>query len=755
MFLKYFSVLAISVAMAGLGLSGLVVQLYLKQKDAAYRAFYYYLSALCLCLSLITIPIFCSYVRIPSFVIQSSDLFMIAMFIGLCSMPFFWGGMILVLTYQYNADQVHRIYFFDLLGAGSGCLLAFFMLNQTDGFSAVLFSAVVGIVVLLITSTNMGARQRRLAWGMSLLVLGLFFFNHITGTWKLPHPSGEKDAVSFEKWSEFGLTTIARESRFEGAGISKEFKPLNPYTFKVISQDYNSSTHVVNANMAAAELEKLKRQIACFPLLFKVAPRVLVLGAGGGKDVFAALLAGSPQVTAVEFNRTIVNNIMLGRLYDFSGGLYARPRVEVIVDEARNYLTRTPRKFDVILPVTGTTPRLLAAGCYGFSTEYLQTKQAYRAYLNHLKPEGVFGTTFAFDSKTVSHCFQPPYRILATIKEMLWNSGRQPKDHIMVIGGKTNSKLAGFDYSICVIFSPARFSKADVSRAAQIARDMGFGLIFSPYYQSPGLLSRFLLGKSNELFYRRSPMNIRPVSDDNPFYYNQLKPEDWANWSRMPAYIKFIAAIGLIFLAYLLLLIILPLSFSAKRRAVTKTRTPVCYFIYFAFLGSGFISLELTLMQRVSAFIGIPTYGFFATVCAFTLSMGLGSLVAGKLPKGWIKRGICLIVMLMGTILIAYHQLWPGIIKNLAHWETAHKIILSLIMLSPIGFLAGMPFVFGIRLLNRSDDGTVAWMWAINATTSTMGSVLVAMAWLLWGYTKTTTLGWSFYLVAGIAGLWF
>ncbi len=751
MFLKYFSVLAISVTMAGLGMGGMLVQVYLKGKDATRQAFYYYLSALCLCTSLIIIPIFFSYVRIPSFVMYTSDLFMMAIFIGLCIMPFFWGGIILVLAYQYNADQVHRIYLFDLLGAASGCLLALFMLNQTDGFSAVLFSAVVGIVVLLINSVNIEKKLKKLAWGVSLLIVGLFVFNHLTGTWKLPHPSGRKDALSFEKWSEFGLTTIAKKSRFSGRGVSQAFEPLDPNTFKVISQDYNSSTHVVNAGMAMDELEKIKRQIACFPLLFKESPQVLVLGAGGGKDVFAALLAGSPKVTAVEFNRTVVNDIMQKQLYDFSGGLYDRKDVEVIVDEARNYLTRSKQKFDVILPVSGATPRLLAAGCYGFSTEYLQTREAYRAYLKHLHPKGVFATTFSFDSTTVEKRFQPPYRILATIKEMLQESGRQPKEHIMIIGGKTNSKIASYDYTVCVVFSPDPFSRADARRAAQIAGDMGFGLIFSPYHQAPGLLSRFLLDKNNELFYRHAPLNIRPVSDDNPFYYNHLKPEDWATWSKVPAYLKFMAAIVVIFFMYLMLLIILPISISAGRKKKEKIRIPICNLLYFASLGLGFISIELTLMQRVSAFIGIPSYGFFTTVCAFTLSMGFGSLVAGKLPREWIKRGILLIIMLLSVILVIYHQLWPVIIINLAGWNTAQKITLSMIMLCPIGLLTGMPFVFGIRLLEKGAADTVAWMWAINATTSTMGSVLVTLAWLLWGYTKTTTLGWGFYLAAGIA----
>jgi hypothetical protein len=749
MFLKYFSLLAISVAMAGLGMAGVVVQLYLSDKSAGRRVRYRILSALLLSASLILIPLLYSYIRIPSLVVQVSDLFRLAVFIGLCIMPFFWGGLILALAYHYNTNLVQRIYFLDLLGAGSGCLLAFWLLNQTDGFSAVLFSAVVGQAALLAVSLELEPGKRALAWGLSLLVAGLFVFNHLSGAWRLPHPSGRKNVNEFEQWSEFGLTTVARRSHFRGIGISRRFEPVSARVFKVITQDYNSSTHVVNAGADQAELEKVKRQIGCFPLLFKESPRVLVLGAGGGKEVFAALLCGSRKVTAVEFNRTIVNDIMLNWLYDFSGRLYERPEVEVIVDEARNYLTRSRRKFDVILPVTGTTPRLLAAGCYGFSTEYLQTKEAYRAYLEHLTPNGVFGITFSFDSDTADTRFQPHYRLLATIKETLLDTGRNPKEHIMIAGGKIHSSLANFDYSIAVIFSPEPFSRADAERAARVADRMGFELIFSPYHQAPGLLSRFLLAESNELFYRRSPINIRPVSDDNPYYYNHLKPEDWLDWDKMPHYFRFLASVVLIFVVYLLSLVILPLVLSRKQRR-HPSRVYIRHLVYFACLGLGFICLELTIMQRVNVFIGIPTYGFLATVLAFTLFMGLGGLTAGRLPEGRIKRWMLLLILMLAGILLLYRWAWPRIISGLAHWPAIHKIALCVVMLCPVGLIVGMPFVLGIRLLDKNAAKAVAWMWAVNATTSTMGSVMVSLSWLLWGYTKTTTLGWGLYLLAAL-----
>ncbi len=750
LFLKYFSVLAISAAMAGLGIAGIFVQLYLKDKNAESKQNIYYISAVFLSLSLIIIPLFCTYVRVPSLVIEVSNLFMVGLFIGLCIIPFFFGGVILALAYHTHIDKIEKVYFFDLLGAGIGCLLAFILLNKTDGFSAVFFSAILAQLALLSIAFGMGRFQKLAAGISTVIILGLFVFNHYSATWKLPHPSGRKDATEFERWSEFGLTTIASKSYFTGRGISKKKEAIASEAFKVISQDYNSSTHAVNAAMPFDELEKIKNQIDSFPLLFKESPNVLVLGAGGGKDVFAALLCNSAKVTAVEFNRTIVNDIMRGYLRDFSGRLYDNPKVEVIIDEARNYLKRTKDKFNIILPVTGTTPRLIAAGCYGFSTEYLQTKEAYIAYLNHLTPKGIFGLSAAFNADTLEHEFQPAYRILATIKESLEDSGRNPAEHIMVVGGRNRSKLPDFGYSVSVIFSPAAFSEADILRADKIAHGMGYELIFSPYYKKTGLLSRFLVARDNKAFYKSAPMNIAPVADDNPYYYNYLKPENIFSWHSIPQYVKFLISILIIFLIYLLLLVILPMfnsfSFQDRKKHVYSFRR----LFYFALLGLSFICLELTMMQWVSAFIGIPTYGFFTTVAAFTLSMGAGSLLAGKIGRQNIKKLFRSAVFLLAGLLFSYWLFWADITIELAHLPVGYKIFLCIAMLFPIGFICGLPFVFGMRLLDDESKNTVAWMWAINTTTSTIGAVLVALCWLLLGYNNTVILAFAGYLLSAL-----
>jgi SAM-dependent methyltransferase len=82
------------------------------------------------------------------------------------------------------------------------------------------------------------------------------------------------------------------------------------------------------------------------PYQFMSAPRsVLVLGAGMGNDVAAALRNTTARVTAVEIDPLILK---LGQTLHFEQP-YQSPRVRVINDDARSYIQNSPDKFDLIL----------------------------------------------------------------------------------------------------------------------------------------------------------------------------------------------------------------------------------------------------------------------------------------------------------------------------------------------------------------------------------------------------------------------
>lgn len=74
-------------------------------------------------------------------------------------------------------------------------------------------------------------------------------------------------------------------------------------------------------------------------------PNVLVLGAGMGNDVAAALRNGAGHVVAVEIDPLIQH---LGRQYHFEQP-YSSPRVTPVVNDARSYIENSKERFDLIV----------------------------------------------------------------------------------------------------------------------------------------------------------------------------------------------------------------------------------------------------------------------------------------------------------------------------------------------------------------------------------------------------------------------
>jgi hypothetical protein len=72
------------------------------------------------------------------------------------------------------------------------------------------------------------------------------------------------------------------------------------------------------------------------------------------------------------------------------------------------------------------------------------------------------------------------------------------------------------------------------------------------------------------------------------------------------------------------------------------------------------------------------------------------------------------------------------------------RVIITFFVVGPLGFLMGMPFPLGIRLLSQSNKEFVNWAWAINGCASVIGSILPLIIALYFGFSLV-------YIIAGIA----
>ncbi|HEY7288173.1 MAG TPA: methyltransferase domain-containing protein [Vicinamibacterales bacterium] len=122
---------------------------------------------------------------------------------------------------------------------------------------------------------------------------------------------------------------------------------------------------------------------------------VLILGAGTGTDVAAALRHGAQHVDAVEIDPVILR---LGR-ERHPDRPYADPRVTAVTDDARHFLATTDRKYDLI--VFALIDSLTVQSSFsGVRLEsYMFTEESFRAVRDHLKPHGAMALYNYFREK--------------------------------------------------------------------------------------------------------------------------------------------------------------------------------------------------------------------------------------------------------------------------------------------------------------------------------------------------------------------
>ncbi|MGH7149975.1 MAG: spermidine synthase, partial [Planctomycetota bacterium] len=112
---------------------------------------------------------------------------------------------------------------------------------------------------------------------------------------------------------------------------------------------------------------------------------VLILGAGSGTDVAAALKHGAKRVDAVEIDPAILRlgkELHPERPYD-------DPRVTRICDDARHFLRTTERRYDLV--VFGLVDSLTVQSSFSSVRleSFLFTEEAFRAVRDVLKPDGL------------------------------------------------------------------------------------------------------------------------------------------------------------------------------------------------------------------------------------------------------------------------------------------------------------------------------------------------------------------------------
>ena len=676
--------------------------------------------------------------------------------------PFFCAANCICLAFSHYSSQLHRVYCFDLLGAGIGAAAIIGLLFIVSPSTALQAVAALGLLAAAVAWGEAGARPR---WPLLILVIAAsaVLLPAAGFTLKVSEFKGLSQHLRVlnaelvdQRSSPLGQLATVKSASIpfrHTPGLSLATPGPIPAQLGLFT-DADSLSVLTRFDGELEKLTYLDYLSSALPYHLMQKPGVLVLGAGGGAEVLQALYHRASHVDAVELNPQVVE-LVNSEFADFTGALYEWPGVTVHHSEARGFVAAERDRYDLIQVALLDSFSASSAGLYALSENYLYTVEAFSEYLHHLQPGGILSITRW--TKT------PPrdgLKILATAIEALQQKG-------VVDPGRQMAMIRSWNTSTLLVKNEA-FSRDDINSLKTFCAQRWFDLVYYPgmtaneanrynHLQQPWYFeaASHLLGPAPAAFMDDYKFNIRPATDDRPYFSHFLKwqtlPELLAlrNRGGMPllewGYLILVVTLAQALLASLFL-VLLPLFFHRQ----TQTREGKLRWrimMYFTAIGTAFMFIEIAFIQKFILFLHHPLYAISVVLCAFLVFAGLGSLMSLRWYKQVSLPGI---MSGIGLLSILYVFSLPGLFGWLVQLPGVFKILVSVLLIAPLAFLMGMPFPRGLGVVSNKQPSWIPWAWGINGCASVVSAILATLLAIHIGFMFVVFMAVVLYLLAAL-----
>ena len=336
------------------------------------------------------------------------------------------------------------------------------------------------------------------------------------------------------------------------------------------------------------------------------------------------------------------------------------------------------------------------------------------------------------------------------------------------------------------------FAAPDLAEVRRFARARSFDLVYlpgitaaevnrynvldEPYFHA-GVTA--LLGAERESFLQGYKFDLRPATDDRPYFF------DFFRWRALPELLRLrtLGGAALLDWGYVILfatllqagvlslvLILLPLWVWRRAPAPAPVRWRV--FAYFLAIGIAFLFVEVASIQRFMLFLSHPIYAVAVVLAAFLVFAGLGSGVAPGLAQalararaeraGRAEQGgagswagalarfsaLDLAVAAIAVLAVFYLLALPPLFRWLMPLGDAVKIAIAVALIAPLAFWMGMPFPLGLERVSQRFPALVPWAWGINGCASVLSAVLATLLAMNIGFTLVVAVAIAAYAAA-------
>jgi hypothetical protein len=687
--------------------------------------------------------------------------------LALCmAVPFFFSGVVVSLALTRSPYPVGRVYAVDLAGAAIGCLGVLALLDTVDGPTAVLWiAASAALAAVLFARAGRGAGPRaKLPFGavlqrpqtVLLVLVAVALANDVASPRGL-HPifvKGQPERFNhrvLEAWNSFSRVLVFRASGVTPHmwGPSPAFEPDDwPIEQLGVNIDGMAGTTAFRVDQGIEDVGFLKYDVTNLAYVLPGLKRAGVIGIGGGRDLLSARLFGVRDITGVEINPILYR--LLTREPAFAA--FSAPRqlggMNVEVDEARSWFARTNKTFDIIQMTLVDTWAATGAGAYSLSENGLYTVEAWRLFLERLTPDGVFTVSRWYAPDNVDETGRMVSLAAATVFE---SGGSEPQQHIF---------LAASDHVANLILARSPFPPSAVQALERAAAEMGYTVLASPGRTPESRALRAIVtADSREQLDRRTrnfALDLTPPTDERPFFFNQLPLFDPLRTIQLAVVADNAGVVSGNLAATATLLILFAVSVALVLAAIVIPLRPAIRDVgrtlafggtaYFLLIGLGFMSVEIGLLQRISVFLGHPTYALSIVLFSLILTTGIGSLVSDRWP---LDSPVKLIAWpaLTGGYLLALPYWLPGVLRALEGEELLARAAVCVLTIAPAGLSMGYGFPTGMRLISAVNRAPTPWFWGINGGAGVLAATLAVACSIAFGISTTLIIGGLCYLL--------
>ncbi|MCK4835524.1 MAG: hypothetical protein KAT17_02760 [Candidatus Aminicenantes bacterium] len=732
-----FAFLIISLALFGYGVSGVFVSL---SKISEKKSIIKWIETVFLIYSL-SLPLIYKLTltaKIDFFHLFSpvGNILLLLLNFFILAIPFFLAGLVLVLIFSMYSQQIGKLYFIDLIGGALGAV-AIIPLIMVLGPTRIILS----ISFILAIFWFFISRYSIIKKGIPILIImGILAFLFVEADTVFPvipklikrnylndYAQGK---IEYSKWSPINKIDIADTSRL-GKIIW-----LNGGTQQSRLVRYNP--------LVQGEKKPIKWFQQSIPFQLAQKKRsAFIIGSAGGLEVLCAISHKFKSTYAVEMDPVICRIVSQTPYASYIGGIFRRKGVHLINDEGRSVLKRMKDvKFDVIQMVNSHPTDTLLSGGLSVSETYIYTIESMKDYWNHLHENGFLSIIHVYGERMFATAFQ-------ALREL---GVDQPENKFIVLQAPL-----GFNY---FFMKKGNIDQRDIDIMSQFVqaqrKQFALHIMYSPDRELDNIYYKLATPEYRSVI-AASSVNISPVRDISP-YFNQpnkigqfrfsnnvLKGMARQMIDRALVYSNSVY-LSILFCTILFSVVLLYLPLRLKSRG--KVGFAVVF--YFSLIGFGFITVEIILIKIFQLLLGNPAYSISVIIFSLLVSSGIGSLLSSRINRLFKNKTILILSLFIMTVLLIYSLFLFPIISSLIHLSLGMRILLSLILISILGFPMGTFFPTGLKFFSESNKNIIGWAWGANSFATVFGSVTTVIVAINWNFGLSLVLAAVSYLLAGL-----